>query len=121
MNISFKDNTSFYLEFHYYVEVLKLEVEIQIKISVEVDGKFKSSATGFQFGNLMEATIPVFHYLIQIPQYLQGLYESTNSISLLAPLSCSMSILLHLLKMNAKGYQDKVSLSHPAYGNGCSE
>lgn len=118
MNICSKDNTSFYLEFHYYVDVLKLEVEIQMKISVEVDGKFKSAATGFQFGNLMESTIPVFHYLAQ---YMQGLYESTNYISLLAPLSCSMSILLHLLKMNAKGYQDKVRLSHPAYGNDCSE
>lgn len=78
VNICSKDSTSFYCEFHDYFEVLKLEVEIQMKISVEVDGKCKLSATGFQFGNLMESTIPVFHYLAQ---YIQGLYESTYFIS----------------------------------------
>lgn len=38
-----------------------------MKVSVEIDGKFKLSGTGFQFGNLMESinTIPVFHYLAQ--------------------------------------------------------
>lgn len=119
MNICSKDNTSFYLEFHDTFEVLKLEVEIQMKISVEVDGKFKLAATGFQFGNLMDSTIkPVFYYLAQ---YLQGLHGSTNFISLLAPLSSSMSIPPHLLKMNAESYQGRVSLSRTAYGNGCSE
>lgn len=118
MNICSKENTGFYPEFHDYVEVLKLQVEIQMEISVEVDGKFKLAAIAFQFGNLIESTIPVFHYLAQ---YMQDLYESRNFISLFAPLSCSMSILLHLLKMNAKGYQHRVSLSHPTYGNGCSE
>lgn len=54
-----KDGTSFFLEFHYYVEVLKLEVETQMKISV--DEEFRLAATAFKFGNLMESTISVFH------------------------------------------------------------
>ena len=118
MNICSKENTSFYLEFHDCVEVLKLEVEIQLKISVEADGKFKLAAAGFPFGNLMESTITVFYYLAN---YMQGLYESTNLISLLAPLSCSMSVFLYPLKINAKSCQDRASLSHPVYGGGCSE
>lgn len=59
MNICSKDSTSFSLEFHYCVEVLKFEVEVQMKISV--DEEFKLAATGFQFGNFMESTIAVFH------------------------------------------------------------
>lgn len=59
LNISSKDSTSFSLKFHYCVKVLKLEVEIQMTISV--DEEFKLAATGFQFGNFMECTIPVFH------------------------------------------------------------
>lgn len=90
MNICSKDNTSFYLEFHCYVEVL--EVEICMKISVEVDEKFKLAATSFQFGNLMKFTMPVFHFL---GQYIQGFYETTNAISLLTLLSRTVSILLH--------------------------
>lgn len=58
--------------------MLKLQVEIQMEISVEADGKFKLAAIDFQFGNLIESTIPVFHYLAQ---YMQDLYESRNFIS----------------------------------------
>lgn len=76
-----------------------------MKITVEVDEKFKLAATSFQFGNLMKFTIPVFHYL---GQYIQGFYESANVISLLALLSCTVSILLHHLKLNAKGCHERV-------------
>lgn len=63
-----------------------------MKISVEVDEKFNLAATSFQFGNLMKFAIPVFHY---VGQYIQGFCETTNVISLLALLSCTVSILLH--------------------------
>lgn len=77
-------------------------------MTISVDEEFKLAATGFQFGNFMECTIPVFH---QLAQYMQGLYESTNFINLLTPLSCFVSVLPHLLKINAKCCHNRVTFA----------